>query len=371
MTWFGNLLSSWWIGIQCLPMFASFANFMTVLAIVILVLAPILRYLFSGWGDKRNELLSFFDDDATVAYFEQFQPNKQVTKANARQVLQQHYDRRFGWRHYLVPVFFLVISTVLGADWAAQYIPDPTVPQCSLAQLPVVAVMALAGGYMWIVGDIIARVRGRNLGPADIYLSLLRLVIAVPLGYAFSKLAAEAIAPFIAFALGAFPLDPLLAVLRRLTYKKLDLGDTGEEAADELIKLQGVSSAISERYRAEDVFTISQLAVADPVSMTMRTNLNFSFVLDCVSQASAWMYLGEKLNALRPAGMRGAFEIKTFVDEMDDSGTGAEATRNRELTKKVLPQLAEAAGMNVNVLESALRQIAEDPYTVLMHKIWH
>jgi hypothetical protein len=41
----------------------------------------------------------------------------------------------------------------------------------------------------------------------------------------------------------------------------------------------------------------------------MRASLSFIFVLDVVSQALAWVYLDQKLNDLRPMGLRGAFEI--------------------------------------------------------------
>ena len=54
---------------------------------------------------------------------------------------------------------------------------------------------------------------------------------------------------------------------------------------------------------------------ADPVQQCMRMGLGFDFVADIVSQALAWNYLGERLDALRLAGLRRAMLINLFFQE--------------------------------------------------------
>ena len=50
-------------------------------------------------------------------------------------------------------------------------------------------------------------VAGRlRIWPRDLLLAALRIALAIPVGYAFSALAAEAIALPIAFMMGAFPI---------------------------------------------------------------------------------------------------------------------------------------------------------------------
>jgi hypothetical protein len=80
-------------------------------------------------------------------------------------------------------------------------------------------------------------------------------------------------------------------MLRQLSEKKLDLGATTVEASDDIIKLQGINRTIVERLSNEDITTVTQVAYCDPVRLAMRSNLSFNFVIDCMNQALAWMYL--------------------------------------------------------------------------------
>ena len=45
-----------------------------------------------------------------------------------------------------------------------------------------------------------------------------------------------------------------------------------------------------ERYKDEGITTICGLAYADPIDLTIRTNFDFNYVVDCVSQALMWIY---------------------------------------------------------------------------------
>jgi hypothetical protein len=144
------------------------------------------------------------------------------------------------------------------------------------------------------------------------------------MGYAFAAIAAPSVGPFVAFALGAFPLARVTTMLQQLANKNLNLGATAEEAGDNIIKLQGIGKTIVERLANEDVTTVTQLAYCDPVQSIMRSNLTFNLITDCMNQALAWMYLEDDLNRIRPLGMRGAVEIRYLMTEYDDAITDVE-----------------------------------------------
>lgn len=366
------MLASWITGLSNLLIWRNVLSVVMVVVLVLLLALPILRYLFAGWIAKRDELMSYFNDVLVVEYFKQFLPTEGLDGAAARQEFEKIYDSRLGRRLYLVPTVLIVIVVVFEAIAASGTALKAigAVDKVDL-YLPDIALSAIAGGYMWVVSDFIIRMRGRNLSPSDIYQATLRLVISAPLGYSFAQIAAKDVGPFIAFALGAFPLEPLMSLLRRLTYKRLGIDETAEEASDQLVKLQGINSSIAERFRNEDIFTISQLADEDPVRLSMRTNLSFNFVLDCVSQALAWCYFGEQLNLIRPFGLRGAFEIRTLISQMDNADPDDEAVRDRERAEELLPMVATAINIDPLLLEHAFREIALDPYTAFLHNIWH
>jgi len=113
---------------------------------------------------------------------------------------------------------------------------------------------------------------------------------------------------------------------------------------------------------------VTQVAYCDPVRVTMRSNLSFNFVTDCMSQALAWMYLEDNLEKLRPLGMRGAVEIKYLMDEYDDlDPAGAEA---RARAVAALPKIAAAINQDSVTLQVVFRQISEDPFTQFLQSVW-
>jgi hypothetical protein len=60
-----------------------------------------------------------------------------------------------------------------------------------LANPTLVLIMALAGGYIWSVYQILARIRASELSPADLYEIDLGMLAAVPIGLAFSLITVE------------------------------------------------------------------------------------------------------------------------------------------------------------------------------------
>src|ERR1019366_864152 len=148
-----------------------------------------------------------------------------------------------------------------------------------------------------------------DFSPADVMWGALRIVISVPLGLSLGSIINKEVVNFAAFGLGAFPLTTIAVALRQLWYKQLGV-ELGPTEKSDLLGLDGIDKPLVERLAIEDITSIVQLAYCDPIQLTMRTNLSFNAVVDLVSQALAWVYLGEKLTAIRPLGCRGAYEVR-------------------------------------------------------------
>lgn len=345
---------------------------LTIIVGVLALMLPLLRYVLIGWHIKRRDITDGFNEAARKTYFRMFVPSESVATADdATKEFDRIYRKWYGRQFFLVPGMLLFVVTVMVVSMIAfsgfsrfGYMKNP------VFDLPSTALAALAGAYLWVVHDFISRSRRLDFSSSDVHWATLRFLIAIPMGYAFS--ATPATGPFIAFALGAFPLSALVTGLRRMAEKTVvGLAPTKEESRDEIAKLQGVDKGVVDRLAREDIATISQLAYCDPVRLVMRSNLTFNFVTDCMNQALAWIYLGEHLDTLRPMGLRGAVEIKNLIDEYDASAsTDPKAVQAHQLATRAVPKMAAAIKQDPDALLVALREIAGDPFTRFLAAMW-
>jgi hypothetical protein len=338
----------------------------------LILMQPLLRYVCTGWNAKRKDIMDSLNPKARLSYYLMFgcSEPRPTSAAEACVSFENLYYKWYGRRYFIGPGILLgltsftataaVVVTVLGKGLLAS---NP------LFNIGVIASAALGGAYLWVVNDHIGRARRLDFSPADVMWSVLRIVIAVPMGYAFSTFFKDDLAPFIAFSFGAFPLPGLISLIRRFSEKKLGEKSELEEHSDDLIQLQGVNKTILERLSMEDVSTITQIAYCDPVRLTMRSNLSFNFVIDCMGQALAWMYLTKMLDTLRPFGLRGACEIKYFMDDLTRDGK-PEDKAGREAAQLLLVKIAAAVQIPQELLQFAFNQIALDPFTVFLSEIW-
>jgi hypothetical protein len=348
-----------------MPMFQLFrlhAEWWLVALCLVLLVGPIVFYLSGPWKYRREEIFGSLSPSSRKLYFETFFRD---LKGPAK--FEHYYDSRFGRRRYLLPSAFLVAVAGTGAVWTvASVLAWTHVTEDVPGLLEATSVAALAGAFVWVVADLLTRWGFRDLSPSNLWWSSWRLVMAVPMALAVVKLFAADLAVPIAFLLGSFPTRSISTVARRFARRTMNLGADEQNAESELQKLQGVDTRIAERFADEGITTILQLAYADPVELTMRcASFSFSFVVDVISQALAWIYLGDDLAKLRPSSLRGAQEIASLITELD----GDDANEQR-LARATLNAAAAIVGVPAENFETTLREIADDPYTQFLREIW-
>jgi hypothetical protein len=287
-----------------------------ILITTVIILTPVLRYVRVGWKYKSTDITNSIDDEAKKIYIEKFLKDSAATPGEARTKFYRNYHRRFGRRHFIVPLGVIGILVILPGSLAIESLVHPDIHLWTpKLELNAAALAALAGAYMWVVSDFISRARRMDLSPADVLWGSLRLFIAVPLGLSVGSLVKPDVLAFIAFGLGAFPLDTIQTFLRQLSAKTLNI-EIGTAQNSELLRLDGVDQILVERLVHEDITSIAQLAYCDPIQLTMRTNLSFNSIVDLVNQALAWVYIAEKLPLIRPLGFRGAYEVRQFCEDL-------------------------------------------------------
>jgi hypothetical protein len=314
-----------------------------------------------------------FGSEARLEYFKMFcrsSPTPALEEASAE--FTKLHARWYGRRYFIMPGLLLFLLTFTGVSIVIltnldrlHFLTNP------LIAMPDTAMAAMAGAYLWVANDLISRARRLDFSPADVMWAVLRFSIAVPMGYAFASIAARSVGPFVAFALGSFPLTALTSMLQRLANKNLGLDAAPTETTDDIIKLQGINRAIVERLSDEDINTITQVAYCDPVRLIMRSNLTFNFITDCMNQALAWIYLQSGLDSIRPLGMRGAVEIRSLIQELDDvDAQSAPDKVAHEQAVAAFPLIATTIKQDPATLQLAFRQIAADPYTIFLQRVW-
>lgn len=345
----------------------------TVITVAILIttvlgsftaVGPIVFYLFDGWGWRRHVIVCSLSDEAKDNYLATYhsEPSERSTAA-AR--FATFYDRWFGRGRLVVPTVVIAIIVTLYvflltcyaaqsvAHWSIVYLADDSSGRT--AHSLAIAAAAIAGAYVFVSLEAIGQVARRDVAAEDLCFHALRYMGCVPVAFALSSLVKNDAALIIAFAAGAFPLPTIARIIRQDAQKRLGAAPTPDTQDDLITKLLGVDDAVFERMREIGITSIGQMAWADPISLTMRTNMGFMFMLDLVSQALAWSYLGTKLEALRPMGLRGAYEIRVLVNEANDPASPLNAN-----ALELIPQAAEVAGLTLPQFLNVAHQVADD-----------
>ena len=344
-----------------------------ILTAVAALMAPLMRYLAIGWRAKRKDIMDGMSAYARFAYFQMFSRSETIPKpSEASANFETLYSHWYGRRLFCVPgILFAVVGLIAVTLVILTVVTERGyLAENPLFTLPITAISAVAGAYLWVLNDHISRARRRDFSPSDVSWGSLRLIVSIPMGYAFTSIAPGSTGPFVAFALGAFPLTELQSMLRRLANKRLQLDGTPEETSDDIVKLQGINKDIAERLADEDIQTVTQVAYCDPVQLTMRSNLSFDFVSDCMNQALAWMYLEKGLDEVRPLGLRGAQEIMCLINDLDNESAEPESKRAHDLAVAAIPVIAKALNQDPATAQFMLRQIAADPYTLFLQHVW-
>ena len=271
-------------------------------------------------------------------------------------------------------------------------VPRLTIKRVELAQLdqavlpfpPVhlspVSLAGIAGAYLFVLTQLIQQSRARTLVYSDLFSASLRLLISVPLGISVSSVApTSAAGPFVSFALGAFPIRELGAILRRMLGRLLQFDTRAEE--DGTLAMLGVTRSVSDVLAEENITCAQQLADIDPVVLAVRTGLSFDYVLFLAAQSLVWCFLGRTAGLLGPLGYGDARAIWFLTRQPPDTQVavlkslcaGVAATSPQLVTT---PQaLAGSGGSGASVpavwtdprlLFQAFSKIALDPYTLFL-----
>jgi len=366
--------------------------------IVALIIIPVARFLLYQWEDRKHEFFNRLSGTTLVFYLSRFHSHSRAEAAPAPPAEFDTLYARMAGRHlYIAPsilVFFivtiqagLVTSTAIRSgyeryvlfylDWVKQegsigqqiQMTHRALEELNRVVFPFPEVVlsletlaAISGAYLYVFGVVVQGFRARTLVPSDLLWCSFRMLIAVPLGLSLAQVANASLGAFIAFSLGAFPIEAINRILRRLVNKALN--QTEDETSDQLVKLNGVTPDVSAVLAGEGITAVQQLASVDPVALAVRSGLPFNYLLNLVAQSQAWCYLGSSVGDLAPLGLGDSRSIAKLVKRLDSMPPDEEA-------QHVLEAASTASKLDKFVLKSSLREIAEDTYTQFLLQVSH
>jgi len=343
----------------------------------VVTILPVILYLSTsaGWKSRRDRIFTYFNPSALRVYFKQYFPALDVSADSDVQLakrFKKHFACYYGARHFIFPLFLLAVLSGVGAWGTAQSVSVwqglfQTADASTRNSWPPIVVSAFLGAYTWVVFDQLARLHSRDFSSADVYNCVFRFLIAVPFGYALSKFVKDDFGIPLAFLLGAFPTSTLFTIGRRLASQKLELGEEGKSGPSELEGLQNVGRSDAERFQDEGIATIAELAWVDPVDLAIRTNFEFNYVVDCMSQALLALYFEKDVKQLYRFSLRGAQEVASMIYVLE---TPTIPTSEKDAAAEALIGAAKVLGMESGAFYHTLLFVKYDPYTEFLWQIW-
>lgn len=323
-----------------------------------------------GWKSRREGVLSYFTRKAIVLYFIRFSLASVPKAEAAKRAFAEHHDKLFGRRcHFVFPCVVLAAASSVAIAWCADSIAQAAGDTGLLWRpLSPIPISALLGAYAWVLFDFISQCVRRAFSPSNLLWATFRFAIAAPLATSVASLFNEDSGVPLAFLLGFFPTQSLMLLTRRFANQKMGLGDQPDGIESELQLLGSLDRRTAERFAAQNILCIMQLAYCNPVEDCIRTNIRLDVIADYVGQALTWNYLREDTRALRAIGLRGATEIAVLWNEFNDENPDAASLR--QTAEKTLTDAATVLKLEVDVFRNTVSQIGEDPYTIFLCEMW-
>jgi hypothetical protein len=294
---------------------------------------------------------------------------KLVGEHAMKEAIKEEFFRVHSLWNYFLPIVLLSVVTagvvITVGLWA-----EATLGH-SPSTITVTAVMSLAGAYIWALYEILTRIRSQDLTPVDLSELTLRLLAAIPIGYAFSLLALDGKEGLFAFIAASFPLRDVKLILRQRAMKKLELdGRTNESRALEghLGRvLDGLSDVTLARLEELGIITYMDLAYTNPVRLMARTGYSLRHILAWIDQALLAVYAPSLKVRMSQLGVPCSLDAYEFY-EAHCWDPAAQCPKGCD---EAVVALASGLQIAPVLLIEILREVYVDPHVRFLNAIWY
>ena len=285
---------------------------------------------------KKTEIMMILSGKLSAKYLSAYFPKSPDDQKNndsddktpsekLNDIVDYYLKKEYSLKQFIIPLIILICFVGIGLICFIM----PKYPLIKLSvkeiaflrSVPDLIYFGFLGAF---ISGLIATVKRYNrldITPSFVYSVNAAILLCSVLGYLWSFIFTSDIAIFISFGTGFFPLVFLQKYIRNFTMKKLDeSAQTGQTSSD-LYKLQGLNKPIIERLEEEGIHSCQGLAYCDPILLLFKTNFQLKIILDWIDQALLYNYLDEKIQLLRPLGIRGVVEFALLYESVKDDAS--------------------------------------------------
>jgi hypothetical protein len=275
--------------------------------------------------------------------------------------LTDEIDFLYHWRNYVVPMGMSMIAITIAtyAALARAHISllSPEVDQLFSRTHPAVFA-AVAGSFVANLLDLVQHAKDRNLTAQHMQAGWVGLASSAILGFVITAVIAENAGVYwIAFGLGVLPIKRALEAASKKTLEALKIAEEAKPMAENatLHNLQGMTLDVIATLGEQNVSSVQKLAYANPIKLVARTNLEWVAILDFIDQALLFNYVGPILPELRKYGVRGAIEMGTVYEEMQNPDDNV-----RLAAIEVIAKVAEVLSISPQSVKYTVSTLYED-----------
>jgi hypothetical protein len=245
----------------------------------------------------------------------------------ADKVVMELFTLYYGPITYVLPIIMNVVVIALGIMIGMVLAKVPFALPSGVGDLvrtaPITLSLGFGGAYIQSLYDTLRRCRESDLSAYSLHFTWVHMVLASILAPLVSKAFAPEVGQFVSFGLGLFPLKDTFEYARNMAKKKLEISLEPEEVKGLPMGLvEGLNKKVVDRLDEEGITSIVDLAYSDPIKLFLKTNYPWAWVIDVMDQALLINYIGAKIEALRPIGIRGSIEMSVLGEPVPTPNIG-------------------------------------------------
>jgi hypothetical protein len=331
--------------------------------IIIFIPAALYLWLFFSYlqvvNNKRNELERILSRGGAMsryisAYGSADEGPEQVA---ARLLIRNNYAilsylRAFGFTALLTTMASVVAVVRAGLPTA---LPSSLVNLITSAQSVPAILAGCAGAFVWGLYELLRRYRVGDLTPSAVYFTGIRLLVLSGVGPSLSTVLKTEFSWAIAF--GVILLNTIADITAEPTRRALKLSPAATAIIDPLfLYVQGLTTEMIDRLSEAGIQNVQQLAFTDPLRLLVRTNLDWKVILDLIDQSFLVVFVGSKIQKLRPIGIRGAVEFSALPQGINPN--------------PLVASIAAILEYQVEEVELLINTFRGDPTTSFIGELW-
>jgi hypothetical protein len=275
----------------------------------------------------------------------------------------------FNWKTYILPIALnvLVVDFLVFGSLVRNgiIVIEKNHAFSFFYNLPDISIMGFAGAYLWTHYDMLRRFYVIDLNTIALHNMWLRILVCGVLACLFGLTLDYPVGMFTAFAIGTFPMHRLLRIVRAQIKHIKILDDTQKSESPNLYLIQGMTKNYVERFEEENIDSVEHLALANPTRLLLRTNIEWTVLLDFIDQAILINYIGEKINDIRHTGIRCAMELSDLKNDLKSANE-----TKKENAEKLIDIIADKLQWKKESVINLIHTLYDDPQLNFIYDLW-